>query len=105
MIRRTFAGGIAAFVLVGCSQATPHPDLPRECEAFVSRYQACLAATIPSRPEIARDRAAQTRASLEESTARASESGPQAVAQLASSCEANPQSLSCAATSSESEHK
>jgi len=48
------------------SAAPPRQELPASCNTFVIRYESCLAETIPSAPQIAKARSAQTRAALEQ---------------------------------------
>jgi hypothetical protein len=40
-------------------------ELPPDCNAFVAKYEACLSSAFPSMPQLAKQRADQTRTSLE----------------------------------------
>jgi hypothetical protein len=72
-MRRLISSCLPALLGLACSLACtapsgapPRRELPDSCNTFVLRYESCLAETIPSAPEIAKARSAQTRAALEQ---------------------------------------
>ncbi len=76
-------------------------DLPPACTAFVAKYEQCIQASVPSLPAVAKERAAQTRAALEQEARRAvaapvpneaTDTTP--LAKLAATCTTNLQRLS-----------
>lgn len=87
-------GLTVSLFLVGCASACSvklrgggQAELPRECESFVASYEHCLAVTIPSLPQLAKDRAAQTRAALEQEATHGN------MTALADTCRTNQQQL------------
>jgi hypothetical protein len=85
----------------GRSLGTGTPDLPPACDAFVTKYEACVKASVPSMPAVAKERAAQTRAALEKEFERAS-SGTNApnLTALVTKCQDNLQRLASSCGSS-----
>jgi hypothetical protein len=63
---------LAAVACSGKGAGTGTPELPPACDAFVAKYEACVKASVPSMPAVAKERAAQTRAALEKEVERAS---------------------------------
>jgi hypothetical protein len=110
--RRTmrFMNRLASVALValvcplGCSgraAGSTSKELPPECDAFVAKYESCVQAAVPALPAVAKQRAAQTRASLEQEAQRATTANrPENLAALATKCQDNLQRLasSCGTT-------
>lgn len=99
----------AALLVVACSAKGTDPtatDLPPACDAFVAKYEQCIAASAPSLPALAKQRAAQTRDALEKEVARASAipapagSGATALTALVTKCNDNLQRLTTSCGSS-----
>ena len=96
-----FGRGLTAMLfLVACASACSgklggggQAELPRECESFVAKYEHCLAVTIPSLPQLAKDRAAQTRAALEQEVTHGN------LTALADTCRTNQQQLGACTSS------
>jgi hypothetical protein len=85
----------------GRTLGTGTPDLPPACDAFVTKYEACIKASVPAMPAVAEERAAQTRAALEKEVERANTrtSTPNLTA-LATKCQDNLQRLTTSCGSS-----
>jgi len=66
------AAVLAAVACSGRGATAGAPELPPACDAFVAKYEACVKASVPSMPAVAKERAAQTRAALEKEAERAS---------------------------------
>jgi hypothetical protein len=111
---RVRAGSLPAALLLTALTActarahrTGSSDLPRECEAFVATYETCLKSTLPSLPQVAQERAAQTRTVLQQEAERATSAPPsassavetQSLTALANKCQENLKRLtaSCGA--------
>lgn len=62
---------LAAVACSGRGAGTGTPGLPPDCDRFVTKYESCLKATIPSLPALAKQRSSQTRMALEEEARRA----------------------------------
>ena len=92
---------LAAVACSGRGAGTSTPDLPPACDAFVTKYEACVKASVPSMPAVAKERAAQTRAALEKEVERASvgTATPNLTA-LATKCQDNLQRLAASCGSS-----
>ena len=98
--RRAILLGLALLV-AACSGRSPRSgtfELPPACDAFVAKYESCLRAAVPSLPSVAKDRAAQTRASLQEEAQRAAEAAAATstasnLTNLATKCSENLQRL------------
>jgi hypothetical protein len=97
------AAALLAAACSGRSLGTGTPDLPPACDAFVAKYEACLSAEIPSLPSLAKERAAQTRAALENEAGRigtaATRTNPTNRAALETKCNANLQRLTASCSS------
>src|ERR1700729_4063683 len=95
------ATALLATACSGQSLGTGTPDLPPACDAFVTKYEACIKASVPSMPAVAKERAAQTRAALEKEVERASvgTATPNLTA-LATKCQDNLQRLAASCSSS-----
>jgi len=71
------------------SSAVGSTPIPEVCTSFVAAYRACLARTLPSLPDVADQRASQTRAALQREASEGAET-----AALTAKCEANLSRLS-----------
>jgi hypothetical protein len=97
-LRATFRIGVvlATTLLLACSArsaGTGAAELPASCNAFVTKYEACTRASVPSMPELAKKRAAQTRASLETQAAQATAEPGHDIEALATECQNQLQRL------------
>ena len=102
-----FALAATLLAAVACSgrSGTGTPELPPDCDHFVTKYEMCLKATIPSLPELAKQRSAQTRAALEDEARRATTATTAAattagLTALATKCQSNLQRLTASCGSS-----
>lgn len=70
VIKRLLALGLV-LTLVACSSghngaSSPPKEMPKECTAFVAKYRSCVASNVPTHPELAQQRADQTRNALDQ---------------------------------------
>jgi hypothetical protein len=98
-----------ALLTAGCSAKSVGegtPELPPSCNAFVAKYEQCITASVPSMPQVAKERAAQTRAALEAEAKRATAapapvgSSAPGLTALATKCNDNLQRLTTSCGSS-----
>jgi hypothetical protein len=100
------AAGLLAAACSGRGSGTGAPELPASCNAFVAKYEQCITASVPSMPQVAKERAAQTRAALEAEAKRVTGgslpagSGPHDLTALATKCNDNLQRLTASCGSS-----
>ena len=104
---RTVAALLPLLLAGACSGKgtwTGRTDLPPACDAFVTKYETCMTAALPSLPAVARERAAQTRAALVKEVERANDATSSAAAAnltaLATKCQGNLQRLAATCGSS-----
>jgi hypothetical protein len=96
---------LAAVACSGRGAGTGTPELPPDCDQFVTKYESCLHATVPSLPALAKQRSAQTRAALEDEARRATTATTAAattanLTALATKCHDNLQRLTASCGSS-----
>lgn len=92
MILRWYVSLLLAGAGVGCvapGDASTSAPLPSSCEAFLTKYEHCLAKTFPRESTAAADKAAQTRATLR---AAAMVTNP---AELSEQCSSNLKQTAC----------
>jgi hypothetical protein len=96
---------LAAVACSGRGAGTGTPELPPACDQFVTKYESCLKATIPSLPALAKQRSSQTRTALEQearrgTTATTAAAATASLTALATKCQDNLQRLTASCGSS-----
>jgi hypothetical protein len=96
---------LTAVACSGSSSQMGTPELPADCDSFVTKYETCLKAAVPTLPALAKERSEQTRTALQEEARRATTATTAAatvtnLTALATKCHDNLQRLTATCGSS-----